>query len=501
VPLEQDKLNGFKVELDDQVNTGLWPDVFSTRIPMWETGQNIQFTEFGVEKVAGSRTLANTGNAEPIRGLLQNLVDDDPYLYAGDLSQLYQYNFRTEALTVVGNGFTMSDDVESAVWDSGATTWDGGVSRWDFGIAGADHWSMVSYGTFAMATNGLDLPQIQKGVDTQFVPVTGMDVTTVEVFAKRGPHVLGFNTSASPREFIWSDADNVDVWVAQTDNLAGQLEIRELKTDIVSAVPLGGRIAVYGSDQMFVVNYLGNDLVFGYQPAINGIGSVAKHGVVPVGRNNYGLSSQGFFATDGSTFEYIDDPALRHWWQHNINEGQIAKVIGYHDEENNQIRWYFPSDESTNTKAVSFNYKRNTWSFILGNRSAGTEREVARTPFTGTEDGRLLADGTGDNNDADPIDAYVISKPLDLGSADVVKELDSIRIGYRGTGITYRIGWSEYEDGPINWRNFVSMEQGFDFDNLRTAGRWLYLEIRTNTLNTSWEVMSVQFIGRTEGTR
>ena len=502
MPLEQDKSNGFKLGLDAEINTGLYPEVFSRRIPMWETGNNIQFTEFGVEKVRGSQQAFDVGSGEPIRGLVQNVVGTDPYIYAGDLQKLYEYNVNSLALATRGTGYTLLEDSGGAVWDTGSSTWDTGLSIWDGASTFASSWSMVNYGAFILATNGVDAPQIQKGVGTNFINVLGMGtVTTAEIFIKRGPHVLAFNTNISDREFIWSDADNLDDWVASADNLAGQLEIRELKTAIKAAAPIGGRIAVYGEDQMFVVNYLGNDLVFGYQPAINGVGAVSKHAIVPVGRKNYGLSSQGFFVTDGSSFDYIDDPAMRHWFQNNINTTQSRKVVGWHDEEETQIRWYFPSTTTKISQAVSYNYVKNVWSFLSGDRSAGDERRVIGTPITGTETGLVRYESTGNNEDTTAISCFVRSKPMDLGDADRVKELDSIRIGFRGMGLQYRIGWSEAEDGPIYWLAATDMEQGFNFHNLRTSGRWLYLELLSDTLNAEWEVMSLEVIGRAEGTR
>ena len=126
----------------------------------------------------------------------------------------------------------------------------------------------------------------------------------------------------------------------------------------MAAVPLSKRIAVYGKAQMFLGNYLSNDLVYGYQPALNGIGSVSKNAVVSVGRRNFGLSSQGFFVTDGASFEYIDDPAMRHWFQDNINQDQYAKVIGYHDEEDSQVLWYIPTVVTTkNDYCMTYNYE------------------------------------------------------------------------------------------------------------------------------------------------
>ena len=500
----------------------------------------------------------------------------------GDLTKLYRVDVAAQTSTERGTGFTLNNDSGGTPWDvsSGGTTWDGGTTVWDAGVVKASQWSIISYGSFVLATSGTDAPQIKKdngdfvslvagsvtlfqvgsggsgyavddvltltgalsgsgatatvlavssGVITEVgmktagtnyvtgetvtvsggggslatgtITVSDMDVDTVEIFVKRGPHILGFNTSVSDREFIWTDADDTDDWVTSTTNLAGQLEIRELQTAIVAAVPLGDRIAVYGADQMFLVNYLANQLVFGYQPALNGVGAVSKKSVVAVGRKNYGLSTQGFFVTDGVTADYIDQPAIRNYYESTSAGSQISKTVGYHDEENNQIRWYWPTDSSAITQGVSYNYRRGTWSIVLGARSAGDERRILASPVTGTEDGRLLKEGVGQNEGTSAMTAFVRSKPMELGTADLVKELNSIRIGFVGQGLQYRIGWSETEDGTINWGAYADMSTGFDFQNIRTAGRWLLIELRSATLNAEWEVMNIEFIGRAEGVR
>ena len=331
--------------------------------------------------------------------------------------------------------------------------------------------------------------------------VCDMDVSTVSIFKKFGPHIIGFNTSTSGKEFIWCDADDPDTWVAASDNLAGQLEIRELETGIQAVCQLGSRLAVYGEDQLFLVSYLANDLVFGYQAALSGIGAVSKKAVVSVGRQNYGLSQQGFFATDGTGFEYIDEPAIRDYFTDNANRAQLSKTCAYHDEDNTQIRWYFPTDESGNTGGVSFNYKTNTWSILTGDTSAGDERRIDNYPLSGSEAGLVYRESNGNNTGDSPLVAWVRSRPLDLDDADSVKELDSIRIGYTGFGLTYRIGWSETENGTITWTDYASMDEGFPFHNLRTAGRWMYIELYSGTLNAEWSVADIEVIGRLEGTR
>lgn len=503
MPLEKDKSGGFKFSIRDEINTGLWPTAFSRRAPLWSTGSNVQFTEYGVEKIQGNEELADTATSDPVRGMCQTVTSSGSgYVFFGTLTKLFRYDVINDTLTdVSGSTYTGVEDGGSTEWDGGTTTWDSGTTLWDSGLIKASQWSLVPYGDWVLATNGEDTPQIYKG--TTFANLTGLGtVGTIQIFVRRGPHILGFNTDISKREFIWCDADNPEDWVASSTNLAGQLEIREMNGEIVSAVPLGNSVAVYSADQMFLVNYLANDLVFGYSPAVDGIGSVSRYSIVPVGRFNYGLSSQGFFQTDGTSFQYIDDPAIRHWYKNNVTQNQLNKTIGFHDEENNQIRWYLPVNSATNDKCLSYNYVQKVWSFIdIGDRTAGIPREIMTGPVVGDSTGKIYLENSTSNNNGSAITATIQTKSMDLGDADRVKELDTIRVGYTGSGLEFRVGWSDTEDGTITWGDYISVDNAFGFNNVRTAGRWLHLGFRSTMSSVDWEMVSIEVIGRSEGTR
>lgn len=577
MPLEQDKQGGFKLSMDQELRSGVYRDLFARAVPLWSEGTNIRFTQFGVRKLDGWQEVADTGNGEPLRGLLQKNEAGFGAVYTGDLTKLYRAEVETGDIVELGSGYLLSENSGGSVWDSGTTTWDSGTTIFDDGLIDADHWSIINYGEFVLATSGADNPQIRKGqgkfvsmyraVTGVFVstPGTGyavddiltltggdgtgatarvlavggsgeiqgigmesggsgyttaptgfsggsgtgaaltytvsdLDVATIKIFTKRGPHILGFNTSASAREFVWCDADDPDTWVTTSTNLAGALEIRELESEINAVVPLGSRLAVYGRDQMFLVNYLGNELVFGYQPALNGIGAVSPQSVVAVGPRNFGLGSQGFFVTDGASFQYIDKE-IRRWYRKNAAAGQISKACAFHDEQNTMVRWYFPTDSVTITEGVAFNYELGVWSYIAADRSCGQERVVLSLPVSGSEDGKLYLENSGQNSGPSAMVSTITSKPMDLGNADLVKELGSLRVGRSGQDLEYRVGWSETENGTVTWSSWAMLQDGFEFQTLRTAGRWLRLAFRSVALNAEWEMMSIDIIGRAEGTR
>ena len=491
MPLETDKSGGFKLQLDEVINSGTYPTVFSRRVPLWSNGVNVEFTEFGVEIIQGHEDLCDTGVAEPIRGLTQTQITGVPTTYFGNLSALYRY---------VDGGI-----VEDLTGPSGPYN---GVDL-AVGLDVATMWSMVTYGDWVFATNGVDKPQVYK-TGAAYEDVAGMDILTARIFVVQGPHILAFNTDCCDREFVWCDADNSEDWVAADDNLAGQLEIRELETEIFAAVPIGSRIAVYGKDQMFLINYLSNDLVFGYKPALNGIGAVGSKAVVPVGRRNFGLSTQGFFVTDGLSFEYIDEPAIRHQFRQEADTNQLSQTIGYHHEETNQVRWFIPSITGVSGYlGYSYNYERNVWS-LLGDDviyTAGQERTVYSVPIVGKRDGKLYKESTGNNLPSGAAIPYSLAtKGLDLGDADKTKELTSLRVGLTGAGLNLAVGWSETESGAVTYRpedsyDLLTGGSGFISLPLRTAGRWLHLKFEGAVGGADWEVVSLEIIGRLEGTR
>jgi len=65
----------------------------------------------------------------------------------------------------------------------------------------------------------------------------------------------------------------------------------------------------------------------------------------------------------------------------------------------------------------------------------------------------------------------------------------------------YRMGWSETENGTINWEDYAATAQGFVEMFQRVAGRYIFLEVYSAALNTDWELISIEMQGRLGGSR
>lgn len=327
-------------------------------------------------------------------------------------------------------------------------------------------------------------------------------IDSVQVFTKLGPHVVGFNTSADKKEFIWcSDGDPLD-WIPTQTNSAGFLSIAELDTEISAAVPLGESILAYGQDQVFTVNYVGQPYYFTYRPQMSGIGAVSKGAVVSIGRKHVGLSWRGFFITDGVSFEYVDEPAVHDFFRGAVEASALGATVGYHNALDSEVIFTYPVDPAT-YEGLVFNYKTGDWHQTDGSPSYGIPKTVFSTPVVGMPDGRVLYYGESPNFDQVAIHAVATTKAMHLGDADIIKEIDQLRIGFTGNGLglSVRIGWAENEnDAPI-YGPAIPVQPGYPMIHTRVAGAWITVELSSNTLNSEWRVESVDVIGRYEGPR
>lgn len=479
MPFGTGKLEKLGQLRSQELASGLRLDQFEISGILWKDGNNITFTSHGVAKTKGYSALLTPIGTTPVRGMVDVTVSLQQKLYWGDQTNLYE-SIAGANPTSVGSGFTGSVNAT-------ATT-------------PATAWSMVNFGSWILATNGVDAPQILK--TTSFAPLTtDSQFNTAQIFIVRGPHVLAFNTNFNEKEFLWSDADDPETWAPTAENAAGSLIVRELEGQIMAAAPLGNRIAVYGKDQMFLVNFTGAPFFFGYQPALSSIGAVSKMCVVPRGRFNYGLSRQGFWETDGVNFRYIDSGLIGSFVQDNLNWAQASKVTGLHDEENSQVVWYVPTSTGEPDTYLAFDYDRNLWSKGSTSFTTAIPREVFTNPVAADVNGGVFFLNFGNDADGVALPANARTTAVDLGQPDLVKELTALRVGYIGTGLRVRVGTAAEADGTITWGNFIEVPNGFEFIPLRQAGRYLFLDFDSQDLGDKWEVQAVDFHGLLGGTR
>tara|TARA_R110001632_G_scaffold4213_1_gene17985 strand:- start:18 stop:980 length:963 start_codon:yes stop_codon:yes gene_type:complete len=320
--------------------------------------------------------------------------------------------------------------------------------------------------------------------------------------------MLAFNYTKGPVDystsFAWCSADNLDDWVGTAINTAGSLLIREAETPIRCVAQLGTGLAVYTETQMFVVNYVGLPNIFGYQVALEGsVGAVSPNSVISVGRQNYGVSRDGFFVTDGSSVKMIGrESGMNQFFRDNVAQSELAQIYGFDNSKENEVVWGVPIGSASITKEIYYNYKTGQWGMRDQTISAYLDRGVFHDALSADSNGVFYSEGNTESL-ANP-NVFAITKAHDLNDADRIKEISAIRVGKEGEGNpTLSVGFSSTIDATPTFlqKDSFIIDDTFKSFPIRAAGRYITIKIESNGSSDNWTITNLVVQGRMEGER
>jgi len=454
---------------------------------LWRDGRNVVFTSTGVRKAKGSTLLLSAGagatTSEPksgtssaIRGLVESYINGKRVIAYGDTSSWYRY-VEDEA-----SAFRIGTNLPGLANETSGTA--------------ASIWSIVNWGNWYVASNGVARPQLYTGSSNVEATAGGVLNTSAawstagvdaraEILYRYTPHLLAFNTARGQNHFCWCHTDDIEQWSANAGNTAGDITVRDMDSPIRAAVALGDRIAVYTDNSMYLVTYLGSPFYFGIQPALSGVGAVSKNSIVSVGRKNYGLSKDGFFVTDGVTYKYIDEPDIRSWFLRRINEANYSKVAGWHDRENHQAIWYYSTGANNeNNEGVGFDYINAAWAIYDYGRSSALEKRVFRHALTGGTAGRIFRHATSQDSVGAALVSYIETNPLPLGNARHYKDVFRLYVAADEVSVDFEVqlaGLPNLNSSPsYGTRNIVSAGNAFLPLDVKEAGRFFSVRFESS---------------------
>ena len=446
----------------------------------------------------GSFVVGAAGSGKPV--IKKNNVNFNTF-YTGNVSGATITSSDIPGIDyVVGDLLTVtSGGIEATVTkvDTFGELIDFKITNFGSGYSNGDVITFVTVGTGSGATATVSVPDI--------------DFDSLECFHRQGPHMLAFNYTKGAVDystsFAWCSADNLDVWGALATNTAGSLLIREAETPIRCVAQLGTGLAVYTETQMFVVNYVGLPNIFGYQVALEGsVGAVSPNSVVSVGRQNYGVSRDGFFVTDGSSVKMIGrESGMNQFFRDNVTANELAQVYGFDNSKENEVVWAVPINVSSITKEIYYNYKTGQWGMRDQTISAYLDRGVFHTALSADSIGNFYREGNVPSLD-DP-SVFAITKAHDLNDADRIKEISAIRVGMERAidsgSPTLSVGFSSTIDATPTFlaKDSFIIDDTFKSFPVRAAGRYITIKIESNGSADNWTITNLVVQGRMEGER
>lgn len=505
------------VTVDDpqQIQSGIVRSLHKMQVPLWIDGENVVFEDGTVRKSPGYAASFVKPGTDPVSGIAAVNVAGTANLVWGDIGNLYRFDGST--VTIDGTGFTGTvnhDSVQdNAVQDD---AWQETISHFP-GI-----WDFEPFGKWALATNGVQAPQINKMAGAGFVPLGGSPPDTVNIFVQFADQILAFDitgTSAidgtvfDQSFFAFSDIDGPENW---TTGAAGYLPIRDMGSQIFAACRLGAYVAVYSSDAMALIASLGSPLYFGAQKIFEGIGATGKHAVVPVGFYNYGISKKGVWKTDGTQYSYISPPFLRKWLEKNVNfSGFGDQIAGMLDEDRSIVEWGVPTfaGNGKNDVTVCFNIDTQAWTFKSYGITCGAKKGIFDFPAFGLSDGSVMFGNQGVDANGVAVDAWVQSKPFPCLAPSASpfspnsplewKILEEAVLALRDvTGVVnVYFGWQDDLDNPITWSQAypLDMQSQPIFPLEEIEGKYFSIKLKSTAIGADWTFAGLELFGSFNG--
>lgn len=432
-------------EMQSSIAAGLTP----AAVPVWQDADNVVFAELGVRALRGQAPVFTPPDL--IRGMKQGRSGDNLRLYVGTQNKVYNHEVAAGIAT----------DTELLTWTTAS-----------------DYVNLETWGTWLVMNNGLDPVQVWKNGGVS-APLAATPFTWAKIILRRSPHLLAFNTSNGVDMYEWSHFSDIEQWDASDPALdAGNLTIRDLESGIVAAVPLGGRIAAYGSASMSVINYLGQPNIFGHNPGPRGIGALSPKSVVAQGQLNYGFMQNGVFMTDGNSYGWIDDPIMTKWLRQTCNWEMGKYVWGFHDDLLRVVHWFFLDDDLKWHNLV-FHYDAKMLTKGNFQATAAAERESWEVPLIAAANREVGLWQQGSMFNGATVAWSIESKPLDFGERSVAKIVQLIRAdGEWDASIRLKVGcvrrptdaveW--YHDEPLVNENYFPVEREEVYHKIQIYG-------------------------------
>ena len=165
--------------------------------------------------------------------------------------------------------------------------------------------------------------------------------------------------STDPRTVSWCDQGNNTVWTPTVTNQAGSFPLLTFGR-IMCGRPLAGGTAIWTDADMWIANYIGGTLIYGFQRVGNGCGVVSRQAVAVANSQAVWMGAASFWLWNGYPQPLPCD--VQDYVFGNINRAQISKVYAVRNSQFNEVWWFYPSAGSIeNDSVVVWDYAENTW--------------------------------------------------------------------------------------------------------------------------------------------
>lgn len=229
---------------------------------------------------------------------------------------------------------------------------------------GEDAWDFARFNDFVIATSQNNAPQYLTDIDTDtsFSALTGSPPNARRC-AKVGEFLMLGNVDTVPNRIQWSAYNNpAGDWTPSRLTQAGFADL-ESEFGGVQRI-IGGRFAlVFQERGIQRLTYVGPPTVWKADIVSRDRGTIAPFSVANVGYRIFFLGQDGFYATDGSSFQPIGTQQINEWFLEHVSQSALPFVCAAVDWQNECVVWAFrEAAEGYNDRLLIYSWAQDRWS-------------------------------------------------------------------------------------------------------------------------------------------
>lgn len=304
----------------DTLNPSTLVDVHNT-----PSALNVTFNKGTVKKRKGYRTFGSSLN-----GTVMAII---PF-------EISQNVVKTVALTTtkeyVWSGTVWTDITATAGTRTGTTS---DIVQW---TTGTD-----INGTWLYFTNGKDTPRRWDGAsaNTEVISINAPGFTTCKALTVFQSSLILANLvgTSEPKTAIWSDTANFSEFL--TGNADSQL-IPEAEGEIEFIKNIGDRLAVYTRSSLYMMTYVGGDLVYTVEKIITNTRLLSPRAIVDIGPFHVYASEENTYMFSGSNQVEPMGDIIQAQYRSDLALDQAQNAVAFYDSIETQIFTVVPTIEN-----------------------------------------------------------------------------------------------------------------------------------------------------------
>lgn len=454
----------------------------------WRDSNLVRWHDNTMQPIQGWRTRSDTASSTKPRSI-HAWIDNsnDRWITVGSYNKLYVYNSASTQYDITPAGLTSGfEDANNPVGYGnsfyGQEAY--GTQRQESDIPDpATTWSLDSWGEYLVACSDADgkVYEWQLNTGTPAAQVANAPINNRGIVVTDERFLMCLGAGGNPRKVQWSDRENNTVWTPAATNEAGDIELQS-NGRIECAVRIQNQTLILTDTDAHTATYSGPPYVFGFERVGTSCGVASKQSVAVVDIGAVWMGLESFYAYTGGTVQEVNCDVADYVFS-DINASQISKVVAVSNAKFSEIRWFYPSSDSTeNNRYVVYNFQDQTWSIGELARSAAIDAGVYRYPIYADPDTKKIYEHEVGHSYGN-LTPFAESGPISIGLGDNVMNVTDLIPDERTQGdvtVTFKTRFypndTERSYGPYNMANPTSV---------RFTGRQVRVRIEGANL-TDW---------------